>query len=174
MSPTSVAAGSPSTVTTILTGPAPAGGAVISLASNNTAVIVPATVTVSAGSTAGTFNVTTTTANGSVNAIITATYNSTTQTAALAVTPNFALASLTVSPTTVNAGSTATATVTLTGAAPAGGVTVSLTELANLCPPPCPAALRYRLVRHPELSRSQPLAPFPSTRRRPSAQRTTA
>ena len=59
--PTSVTGGSSATGTVSLTAPAPAGGAVVSLASSNPqAAAVPASVTVPAGSTGATFAVSTT------------------------------------------------------------------------------------------------------------------
>ena len=60
VNPSSVVGGSPSTGTVTLTGPAPAGGALVSLSSSNTsAATVPASVTVAAGATSATFAVTT-------------------------------------------------------------------------------------------------------------------
>ncbi len=60
VNPSSVVGGSPSTGTVTLSGPAPAGGAVVSLSSDNTlAATVPASVTVAAGATSATFPVTT-------------------------------------------------------------------------------------------------------------------
>src|SRR3989441_3471564 len=59
VSPTTVTGGSNSTGTATLDGPAPAGGAQVTLSSDNTAATVPASVTVPAGATSVTFTVTT-------------------------------------------------------------------------------------------------------------------
>src|SRR5258707_15869262 len=60
VNPTSVNGGNPSTGTVILSGPAPSGGAVVSLSSSNTsAATVPASMTVAAGDTRATVQVTT-------------------------------------------------------------------------------------------------------------------
>lgn len=53
--PAAVNAGSPSTGTITLTGPAPAGGFAVDLFSSSTVVTVPTTVTIKAGSLTGTF-----------------------------------------------------------------------------------------------------------------------
>jgi len=59
VSPASVKGGTAATGTVTLNGPAPAGGAQVALSRDNPAVHVPATVTVAAGATSATFNVTT-------------------------------------------------------------------------------------------------------------------
>ena len=60
-----------------LSGAAPAGGAVVSLASSSAAASVPATVTISAGSQSAVVLVTTTPVGATTTATITATYNGT-------------------------------------------------------------------------------------------------
>jgi hypothetical protein len=71
-----------------LNGPAPAGGAVVTLASNNAAATVPASVTVAAGATvSATFNIATTTVAANTPVTITATYNGTSVSGTLSVTP---------------------------------------------------------------------------------------
>jgi hypothetical protein len=60
-----------------LNGPAPAGGAVVALSSNNSAAAVPANVTVLAGATTATFQVTTVARTAQATPTITATYNGT-------------------------------------------------------------------------------------------------
>src|SRR2546425_249316 len=87
LSPTSVVGGAQSSTGTVtLNGPAPAGGAQVLLSSSNTgAATVPSSVTVPAGATSATFTVNTSMVLISTSATISASYNSTTRTASLAV-----------------------------------------------------------------------------------------
>jgi len=84
--------GSPSTGTVTLTGPAPTGGILVSLQSNNSAVTVPTSVTVLANTSSITFQATTVAVSSSTPVTITATYASVNQTATLTVTPKALLA----------------------------------------------------------------------------------
>ncbi len=124
VSPTSVLEGASSTGTVTLNGPAPAGGAVITLAANSAATSLPASVTVPANATSVTFTITTASVSAATTSTITATYNSGNKTATLVVNPWLALVSL--SPTSLTGGTPSTGTVTVNGAAPAGGIKVSL------------------------------------------------
>ena len=122
VNPSSVQGGSPSTGTVTLSGPAPAGGALVSLSSDNTsAATVPASVTVAAGASSATFAVTTSAVSGSTAVTISALYGGVTRTAPLTVTPLAALSSLQVNPSSVQGGSPSTGTVTLSGPAPSVG-----------------------------------------------------
>jgi Domain of unknown function (DUF4082)/Bacterial Ig domain/Purple acid Phosphatase, N-terminal domain/Fibronectin type III domain len=129
LNPTSVTGGSSSTGTVTLTGPAPSGGAVVTLSSSNTtAATVPASVTIAAGATSNTFTVTTTAVTTSTAVTITASYSGANQTATLTVTPAIGLSSVALNPTSVTGGSSSTGTVTLTGPAPSGGAVVTLSS----------------------------------------------
>ena len=123
VSPSSVAGGSASTGTVKLSGPAPSGGAVVSLSSSNTSVAsVPASVTVGSGATSATFAITTSAVTVSTLVTVSASYAGVTRTATLTVTPPVAVAlsSLGVNPSSVVGGSPSTGTVTLSGPAPSG------------------------------------------------------
>jgi hypothetical protein len=86
LNPTSVVGGLQSSIGTVtLSGPAPAGGAQVMLSSSNGAASVPSIVTVPAGSASATFTVSTSIVLISTSATISASYNSTTQSATLAV-----------------------------------------------------------------------------------------
>jgi hypothetical protein len=86
LNPSSVVGGvQSSTGTVTLTGPAPAGGAQVMLSSSNASASVPSSVTVPAGSSSVTFTVNTSPVLVSASATISASYNSTTQSATLAV-----------------------------------------------------------------------------------------
>lgn len=136
LSPASVEGGSPSSATVTLTAPAPAGGAVVSFSSSNTAVAtVPATMTVPEGvnSRVVVNFVSTSPVPATATSVISATYNGVTRTATITVTPppppqpGGDLASITLSPSTVQTGTTSTsATLTFTANTPSGGATVSL------------------------------------------------
>jgi hypothetical protein len=136
LSPTSVQGGSSSSAEVTLTAPAPAGGAVVSFSSSNTAVAtVPASMTVPEGvnSRVVVNFVSTSPVSANTTATITATYNGVTRTATLTVTPppppqpGGDLESITLSPSTVQTGTTSTsATLAFTAPTPTGGATVSL------------------------------------------------
>lgn len=126
LTPTSVQGGIGSTGTVRISGPAPSGGAMVTLVSDNSAAVVPASVTVGTGATSANFNVVTNPVASSTTANISATYD-TTVSAPLTITPP-SLTSVTLNPTTVNGGSSSNGTVTLSGAAPTGGLAVVLSS----------------------------------------------
>jgi hypothetical protein len=108
---------------------APAGGAVVTLASNTPiAATVLATVTVPANATTVTFPITTKTVTAATVVTIKATYNGVAKTATLTVNPAgpAALAGVAMNPATMIFGSVSTGTVTLTAPAPAGGAVIAL------------------------------------------------
>ena len=130
LAPTSVTGTSPSTGTVTLSGPAPAGGAAVTLASDTPAVAsVPGSVTVPAGASSATFTVNTTAVAASTTVAISASYSGGTQNASLTVLPP-ALSALALSPTSVTGGSASTGTATLNAPAPGGGAAVSLSSNA--------------------------------------------
>jgi hypothetical protein len=133
VNPTSVTGGNSSTGTVTLSGPAPAGGAIVALSSSNTTVAsVPSSVTVAAGATTATFTVSTSAVASSTVVTISASFSGGTSSASLTVTPAAppppTLASLTLNPANVVGGQSSTGTVTLTGPAPAGGAQVFLSS----------------------------------------------
>jgi hypothetical protein len=100
-------------------------GVVVNLLSSNiAAATVPATVTIPTGQTSVTFPVTIVGPSAGPSTI-TASMVNTSQAASF---QNYALSSNSVSPAAVAAGQSSTGTVTLNGAAPAGGVTISLSS----------------------------------------------
>ena len=127
LSPTTVLGGSSSTGTVTLSGPAPTGGIVVTLASSYSKAAVPSTVTVPTGASMGTFLVTTSGVQSNSTATITATFNGSSQTAVLTIDAP-TLLSVTISPASVVGGSKATGTVTLSGPAATGGVGISLSS----------------------------------------------
>jgi predicted secreted protein len=129
LSPASVTGGASSTGTVTPTAPVPAGGMVVTLASNNAAATVPASVTVAAGATNANFTVTTKAVTASTAVAISATAGVVTRSATLTVNPAAAAAtvsSVSLNPSSVTGGSSSTGTVTLTSPASSGGLVVTL------------------------------------------------
>src|SRR5207248_2028994 len=137
LTPSQIVLGGTSTAMIILSGIAPAGGAVISLTSSNPNVAsVPANVTIPAGSTSATLAIT---GRAPGQTTITATLASVSRTAPLTVVPPPpTLTALTPSQFQIFIGGTATVTVALSGIAPAGGIVVSLSS-SNPAVAPVPA-----------------------------------
>jgi subtilisin family serine protease len=133
LNPTSVNGGNPSTGKVTLSGPAPSGGAVVSLSSSNiSAATVPASLTVPAGATSATFMANTLAVTASTPVTISGFYAGVSQSALLTVTPQPppgpTLTSLTLTPESVTGGSTSTGSVALSAPAPNGGALVSLSS----------------------------------------------
>jgi YVTN family beta-propeller protein len=126
--PATVSGGTSAAGYVVLNGAAPAGGAAVSLSSDDGSVTVPATVTVPAGSKTATFNVATQPVGSSESVNISAVYSSLSKSAVFTVIPASAVSvsSVSVNPTTVIGNNAATGTVTLSAPAPSGGVTVDL------------------------------------------------
>jgi hypothetical protein len=117
MSPGSVAGGSPATGTVTLTGPAPAAGAVVALASSDASIgSVPASITVPQGGTTASFPVTTSALSTAASVTISATFNGPAKTAVLNVLP-VQLSAIAVTPVTLVGSVNGSGTVTLNGAA---------------------------------------------------------
>jgi hypothetical protein len=86
LSPSVLSGGGASTGTVMLTGPAPSGGAAVTLRSGNpSAAAVPPGVTVAAGKTAATFTVTASKSTRNTSAVISATYLGVTKSATLSI-----------------------------------------------------------------------------------------
>ena len=137
VNPTSVVGPTSSTGTATLTAAAPSGGAVVTLSSSNPAAAgVLASVTVAAGASSASFNVTTSAVSANTSVTLTASYNGTSRTSTLTVTPVPAppppasLNTLALNPSSVTGGGTSQGSVTLTSAAPTGGAVVSLSSNA--------------------------------------------
>ncbi|MCX6595322.1 MAG: S8 family serine peptidase [Acidobacteria bacterium] len=138
ISPTTVVGQVSATLNRVtLSAPAPAGGIVVPLSSDNAAAVVPASVTVLAGQTASPlFTITTTEVAAATPVNISASFGGVTRTGVLTVRPA-ALSVLTVSPSSVSSGSPATTCrVTLDGPAGAAGVVVTLISSDPVVTPP--------------------------------------
>ena len=135
LTPNSVTGGTPSSGTVTLSGPAPTGGAIVSLSDNSSAAQTPASVTIAAGSTSATFSTTTSAVGSVTNVTVTATYNGTSAQGSLTINPP-RLTLLSLNPTTVTGGTSSTGTVTLSGPAPTGGASVSLSDNSSAAQTP--------------------------------------
>jgi hypothetical protein len=115
-----------------LDGPAPTGGAKVTLKSSNTAVAtVPGSVTIAEGETSATFTVTTKAVASLTSVVISGAFEGVTKSATLKVRP-IGVAKLTFNPTSVPGGSQSKGTVILEASAGPGDITV------RLRPPPRP------------------------------------
>jgi trimeric autotransporter adhesin len=129
ISPATVSGGQSATGTVTLATPAPSAGALVNLASANSAATVPASVTIPAGQTTATVPVSTSTVSSSTTAIITAT-SANAMPATMTINPSSAacVGNITLSRSEVIGGNSVNGTVGLTQPAPAGGQPVSLSS----------------------------------------------
>lgn len=127
LDPPTIPGGATSTGTVTLNKPAPTMGAQIALSDNVAATTFPASVTIPAGQTSKTFNITTVVVPAVQNGTLTATYRGVKKTSPVSVQP-IVLSSLTLNKSSVGGGGPVTGTVTLNGPAPAGGATVTLSD----------------------------------------------
>jgi len=122
ITPTTVIGGVGAKGTVTLGSAAPTSGFTLILVSSQAAA-KPATCTVPAGATSGAFTITTNPV--AVSTAATITVKGTTIGASLTITPA-TIQSMTLTPATVYGGTTSTGKITLTGAAPTGGMTITL------------------------------------------------
>lgn len=138
LSPTSVEGGATATATVMLSAAAPSSGAVVALSSSNpSAVTVPASVTVAAGSSSSVASVSTSPVTATTSTVVSATYNGVSQTATMTVAPagssppqpTAALDSIVLDPSTVQTGTLrSSATLYFTTLTPSGGAVVTLSS----------------------------------------------
>ena len=131
--PSQVSAGTASSGVVTLTAVAPKNGFDVDLSSDQPFATLPAKVTVKAGSKTGTFSIATdgTSNGGTANlmAMDTAGYMAM---ASLTVTvPTIRLSTITISPSAVTAPAAATGTIKLSGAAPSGGLAITLSSVQS-------------------------------------------
>ena len=136
LSSSTVSGGTPVTGVLTLTVAAPTGGAVVTLVSSSAAAVVPASVTIPAGTNTFSFAITTTAVAASTT--ITATYATASQAATLTTTVVTApaLQSVFLSTGVSIAGVPVQGTITLTSPAPTGGLTVALASSSPLATVP--------------------------------------
>ncbi|HWN42772.1 MAG TPA: hypothetical protein VNW71_11155, partial [Thermoanaerobaculia bacterium] len=110
-----------------LTGPAPAGGAVVTITDTNPAASMPASVTVPAGATTAKFTITGIAVAAKQSGTVTASYGGVNKSATVTVRP-IGVSSLTLSPNPVVGPNSVVGTVTLECPAAPGNVVVALTS----------------------------------------------
>ena len=126
VTPATVPGGQSVALRITLAGTAPPGGGQVSLSSSvPAAVAVPPSVTISAGATSAAFTLATMPVAVSTAVTVSASYLGATARSSVTVKPP-ALATVTLTPSSVTGGNASTATVTLTGVAPSGGTVVAL------------------------------------------------
>jgi probable HAF family extracellular repeat protein len=111
----------------VLTGSAPAGGAVVSLTNTNSAATAPQAITIPGGASSQTFTVTTKTVTTNVGGTVTVSYAGVSKALPFTVRP-IRVKSLTLTPNPVAGGSTSTGSLVLECPAPPGGTTVALSS----------------------------------------------
>jgi hypothetical protein len=127
LSPSSVVGGGSSAGTVTLSKKAGASGETITLSSSSVDATVPSSVTVPSGSATATFSISTHAVAAKATATIKAKLGSSSATDALTISPP-ALTGVSLNPTAVTGGATSTGTVNIGSAAPAAGLTVSLSS----------------------------------------------
>ena len=129
ISPSDAVAGSTVSLTLALTGPAPDGGASVTVTSANpTAFPVQPAYVIPAGQQSAGFPVQTGAVTAAATATVVASYGGTSVTASLALTPPVSLLSAAFDPSTVTSGAGTALVLTLTGPAPDGGASVSVSS----------------------------------------------
>jgi hypothetical protein len=125
--PAVIARGTTVQGTVTLTQPALAGGATVTLTSNNAKLTVPASVTVSAGSSTANFNATAGTVNVPTDVTVSATLGAVTKTVDTQIHA-VEITAFSMNRTTIEGGTatTGTAKVTLAAAAPSGNIEVPI------------------------------------------------
>jgi len=137
LNPASLVGGNNTTGTVTIDLAAPTGGTVVTITESAWNVSAPTSVTVGAGTTSKAFTIGTSAVSSAQTQSIVASLNGTTKTVSLQLLPAVYLASLTITPTSVKGGVSATGRVTLNKAAPAAGVTVTISDnLASVTTPP--------------------------------------
>lgn len=130
--PDPVAGGTRCTGSFTLLGKAPAGGLLVTLASDSKAVSTPSSVIIGAGKASGAFVVRTSPVAAALTATITVTCNGYSYAMSLTVLPPV-LTSITLKPGSVKGGENSVGTVKLGSPAPSGGTVVSLsTGISNV------------------------------------------
>jgi hypothetical protein len=132
--PSAVTGPAGATGTVTLSAPAPAGGLVVQISDDSAAASAPASVTILAGQTSRTFNITTTAVTVDTLVTFTVTIGSDNAQATLLVRSPI-VAGITFSPPKIQGGGIAIGTITLDQPAPPGGLNIDITtgspELAD-------------------------------------------
>ena len=126
--PTSVNSGGAALCTVTLNEIAPSGGINVGVATDDSALSVPSSVTVPAGNAFTTFSAAAGTVTQTEAASVTATLNGSSQSASLSLVPNLLVSTLNCNPSTLNPNTSSICTLTLNLAAPPSGSKVTLSN----------------------------------------------
>lgn len=125
VNPVQVTGGNATQGTITIGGDAPTGGWVVNLSSGNAAATVPATATIPATLSSAQFAISTNPVSANTGVVISASKNSVTRTAFMAVNAP-ALTTFTLASSSILGGQNGSLTVNLNGTAPTGGFSISL------------------------------------------------
>jgi hypothetical protein len=134
VNPASVVGGQSFTATVTLSSPAPSGGILVAFTSNVTSGTI-AEVTVPASGTTGSVSIPMPAVASNLAATLTATANSTSASASVTILAPV-ITSFEINPESVKGGKNATGTITISSPAPAGGLTITLTDNSGNVTPP--------------------------------------
>jgi sugar lactone lactonase YvrE len=124
---TTLSGGTSTTATISISGPAPVGGTVVSLASSSLSALVPTSVTIPSGQMTATFTVSTNLVANDTSAVISAiVYGVKVKSTLSILGPK--VTSVTLASASIASGATTTGTVTLSTNAPVGGKVVTLSS----------------------------------------------
>jgi len=124
---TTLSGGTSTTATISISGPAPVGGTVVSLASSSLSALVPTSVTIPVGQMTATFTVSTNLVANDTSAVISAVVYGVKVKSTLSILGPKVI-SVTAASASIASGATTTGTVTLSTNAPVGGKVVTLTS----------------------------------------------
>ncbi|MEO7146112.1 MAG: putative Ig domain-containing protein, partial [Bryobacteraceae bacterium] len=132
--PTTITGAGSTTCTVSLSSPASSSGASVTLTSNNTSLVVPASVVVASGALSATFAAAASAVTAQTSAQITAAYGGISKAVTVTLQPPavIAVSAIGCTPTTVVGGAKTNCTVSLQSSAPSGGVVVSLSSSSAL------------------------------------------
>ena len=126
--PTTLASGGVSTCVVTLSNSAGSGGAAVVLSSNTSALGVPGVVTVPGGAITASFTSAAGTVSTNQTAVVTASYNGSSQAVSILLLTPSVVSLVSCSPTSLSSGGTSACAVTLSQAAGVGGVTAALSS----------------------------------------------
>ena len=130
--PATLGAGGTSACTVTLSRAAGPAGVTVGLSSNAAALTVPPSVSVGWGTTSANFTATAGTFNTMQTAVVTASYNSSSQTAPILLATSTTVSLVSCSPASLGSGGVSACTVTLSQPAGSGGVAVALSSNATV------------------------------------------
>jgi hypothetical protein len=140
ISNSSVIGGTSVTGTVTINVAAPSEGLTVNVSDDKSAAGTPSTVTIPAGQTSTTFEITTAAVSSNTTVIVTASFGGSSVNAQFTVNRPV-LTSIAISPTSTKGGNKVTVTITLSGPAPTGGMSVTLSDNSSKISTPASASV---------------------------------